>query len=290
MSYNDWDDWSYFPTSNKPKKANNGIKAIHQKGEFCKEWWGKQWIEIIESYNLGERLSRGRRYARSGQVLEIQFNPGNIRARVQGSRFTPYSVHLNLNIWSKSDWKEVIKYIKSKPLLLSQIISGKLPTNLDKDLLQLGVDLFPHKYKDFSTDCTCPDYSNPCKHIAAVFYIISESLDRNPFILFEIRGKDRDKLIKSLISIKTKNKEMENEQKEVTEPLSVEHFWDGNMNDAVPSYFIKPIVNPASNIHQMGSFPMWQVEIDFFKFWDDYYDKCTKKAIQQLEKSIISID
>jgi len=280
-----WDKWDFLSNweETTPKRVQHGIKAIHQKGQFCEQWWGKRWIEIIDSYNLGERLNRGKRYARAGQVVELNFLPGLITASVQGSRSLPYQVQLTLKTWSEKQWEKVFSYVKADPLLLTQLISGKLPPDLEQKLKSQGIDLFPGKFQDFATDCSCPDISNPCKHIAAVFFLISESLDKNPFLLFEMRGKDQTEIIDNLLSSKTETEEIIEPVTSKNKPLTAEHFWEGCKDKEVPAYYIKPMEYQALLIHQMGPFPLWQANDNFFDWWARLYQYYTKKVIEQME-------
>jgi len=270
----------------KPKQVKHGIKAIHQKGQFCEEWWGKRWMEIIESYHLGERLARGKRYARAGQVTEINFLPGKIKAFVQGSMRNPYQVEISVKLWSKKEWDHFFTFIKSDPLLLSQMISGKLTPDLEKKLYSQGIDLFPAKYTDFTTDCSCPDWSNPCKHVAAVFFLITEYLDKNPLILFEIRGKDQSEIIENLLPSNSEEDMIATKSvvnsKEC--PLSVERFWESNQESQDPVYYTKQMEFDAFLIHQMGSFPLWQANDDFFGWWESLYRQNSKNIIEEIER------
>ncbi|MCE5223023.1 SWIM zinc finger family protein [bacterium] len=270
----------------KPKQVEHGIKAIHQKGQFCEEWWGKRWMEIIESYHLGERLARGKRYARTGQVIEINFMPGKIKASVQGSQHNPYQVEISVKIWTKKEWDLFFTFIKSDPLLLSQMISGKLTPDLEKKLYSRGINLFPVKYTDFTTDCSCPDWSNPCKHVAAVFFLITEYLDKNPLILFEMRGKDQSEIIENLLPTNSE-KELIPTKSVVNSkecPLSVERFWESDQDIQDPIYYTKQMEFDALLIHQMGSFPLWQANDDFFGWWESLYQQNSRKVIEEIEK------
>jgi uncharacterized Zn finger protein len=87
-----WYEWG--PT--RPREAKGGIKARNKRGAFAESWWGRRWIEVLESFNIGERLSRGRTYARKGQVLDLTIDPGLVHAKVQGSRPRPYNVTIQM--------------------------------------------------------------------------------------------------------------------------------------------------------------------------------------------------
>ena len=98
--------YGYFPPS-KPKEAKGGIKAQSKRGAFGESWWAKRWIEVLSGFNLGTRLTRGRSYARSGQVLAVEIGVGAISAKVQGSRSKPYSVTIRVKTLSPAEWSTV---------------------------------------------------------------------------------------------------------------------------------------------------------------------------------------
>jgi len=97
---------NYFPAS-KPRRVSGGIKAQSQRGAFASRWWAQRWIAVLESFHIGARLNRGRSYARQGQVLDIQIAPGEVKAKVQGSRPRPYQVSIKLKPLSAADWRKL---------------------------------------------------------------------------------------------------------------------------------------------------------------------------------------
>ncbi len=188
MSY--WDYWGgYKPT--RPKETKHGIKAKTSRGAFGTTWWAKRWIAVLESFDIGARLGRGRSYARRGQVIQIHIEPGVVRAKVQGSRPRPYDVVIRLKPFSERHLKGLGKALGKEALLAAKLLSGELPEGIEELFGQAGAPLFPQKSQDLKTECTCPDWSNPCKHIAAVYYLMAEEFDRDPFLLLRLRGLER---------------------------------------------------------------------------------------------------
>lgn len=188
--------YGYRYTPSRPKAVKGGIKA--QSKSFGKSWWAKRWIAVLESFHIGARLGRGRSYARSGQVIDISIESGFIKARVQGSRSTPYKVSILLKPLSDKEWNEVTKVMADKAIYAAKLLAGEMPQDIEEVFKTARVSLFPERLHDMKTDCSCPDYSNPCKHIAAVYYIIGEEFDRDPFLIFRLRGMQREKLMDSI--------------------------------------------------------------------------------------------
>jgi uncharacterized Zn finger protein len=182
-----------------PRPVNSGgIKARSKRGAFGERWWSKRWIGVLEGFGLGARLARGRAYARNGQVLEIAIEPQGVRARLQGSRELPYTVHIYVKPLSAAQWRQVAESIALAPHFVASLLNGEIPEDIEEAFQAANSGLFPQSIADVRTECSCPDLSNPCKHVAAVYYLIGEEFDRDPFLLFALRGLERDALLPAL--------------------------------------------------------------------------------------------
>jgi uncharacterized Zn finger protein len=190
-------DYYYYPPA-KPKKVKDGIKAKSKRGAIGETWWSKRWIDVLESFNMGARLTRGRSYARKGQVISIDVNKGVVDAKVQGTGSKPYEVTIGLKPISDDDWEKVTDAMASKAIFAAKLLSGEMPTTIEDAFSEAGVSLFPAKKKDLETDCSCPDYANPCKHIAAVYYLLAERFDEDPFLIFKLRGRTQEEITDAL--------------------------------------------------------------------------------------------
>ncbi len=188
---------NYFEPS-KPLKTNNGIKAKSTRGKFTQTWWADQFIHLLESFGWKNRLQRGKNYARQGQVLDITIKEGIVISNVQGSRPKPYKVTISFIQYNKSDWQKIASKLSEEALISASLLTGEMPNNIDEKIKELGFKLLPHSESELKTNCTCPDSANPCKHIAAVYYILGERFDDDPFLLFELRGIQKDVLLELL--------------------------------------------------------------------------------------------
>jgi len=189
--------WSYYEPA-KPKKVENGLKAKSIRGCIGETWWSKRWVKTLESFNLGARLTRGKSYARKGQVISIDVNPGIVKARVQGTGSEPYDVVIKLKPLSDAEWDKAASTMASKAVFAARLLSGEMPQNIEEAFSESGLSLFPSKGKDLKTDCSCPDWSNPCKHIAAVYYLLAEQFDGDPFLIFKLRGRSKEQIMEVL--------------------------------------------------------------------------------------------
>ena len=126
-----WDDYSYFKRS-VPRQARGGIKAQSKKGGFGESWWAKRWIHVLESFNIGARLGRGRSYARRGQVLSIEIEKGKVKAKVQGSRPKPYEVEIGIKPLSSADWKKLAKAFSHEAIYSAKLMAGEMPPDIER--------------------------------------------------------------------------------------------------------------------------------------------------------------
>ncbi len=191
---------NYWPTytRTRPIEVQDGIKARSKRGAFVKNWWASRWIKALTQLMDAGRLNRGRSYARRGQVLNINIKAGNITARVQGSRRAPYKVNITLRPLKAAQWKRVLDALAEQALFAAQLLNGEMPQDIEQVFEAVRVPLFPASQGDLTTSCSCPDWANPCKHVAAVYYLLGEQFDQDPFLLFTLRGKHKATIIEEL--------------------------------------------------------------------------------------------
>lgn len=200
MAPRSWDDeWRRYPAS-VPRPAEGGIATSKQRGQMAATWWSRRFVAVLESYGLGARMQRGRRYARSGQVLNLQVGSAVIAAQVQGSRRTPYLVTVSVGAPSEEQWAGITDAMRAKVGFVARLLDGEVPAELEEVFSSCGVTLFPAQWKDLKATCSCPDWENPCKHIAAVLYVFADQLDDDPWLALELRGRQRETLLEALTS------------------------------------------------------------------------------------------
>lgn len=193
----DYDEWNYY-RPDKPIRVEGGIKAKSERGAIGSTWWSKRWISVLESFSMGTRLTRGRSYARQGQVVSIDVQPGIVTAKVQGSQRKPYNIKIRLKPLSDEDWNEVTETMAAQALFAAKLLAGEMPTNIEEAFSAVNLSLFPTAEKDLETSCSCPDWANPCKHIAAVYYLLAERFDEDPFLIFKLRGRTKEQIVQAL--------------------------------------------------------------------------------------------
>src|SRR5262245_10004312 len=186
----------FFRSGPKRPPPAHGIK-IKKAGST---WWGQRWIEALERMapEYAKRMERGRSYARTGRTHDLHVEPGSVSAQVTGSRPKPYAVSLRLTQLTASDWQAAIAAMAAHAAFSAELLAGHMPEAIDEAFAVAGVSLFPQAKRDLVTECNCPDYANPCKHVAACHYVLGEAFDRDPFLLFELRGRTRDQVLEAL--------------------------------------------------------------------------------------------
>ena len=192
--------WGYYGWYERttPRDVKGGIKAQSKRGAFGESWWAKRWISVLESFDIGARLGRGRSYARRGQVVSVDVAKGKVTAKVQGSQREPYRVTIAVEPLGDREWAKVAEALSAQAIFAAKLLAGEMPQEVETVFTGAGVSLFPKKSKDLETSCSCPDWSNPCKHVAAVYYLLGEEFDRDPFLIFTLRGMTRDELVARL--------------------------------------------------------------------------------------------
>lgn len=191
------DRGNWYPPS-KPRPVENGVKARSRRGAMATMWWSERFVEVLEGFGMGNRLQRGRSYARKGQVISFQVVPGAATAEVQGSRRRPYRVRIGITAHGKAEWAAVEAALAGDAWFAAKLLAGEMPEGIEDVFTDQGLSLFPSSDTELSLDCSCPDYAVPCKHIAAVFYLLAESFDDDPFLILAWRGREREDLLDNL--------------------------------------------------------------------------------------------
>jgi uncharacterized Zn finger protein len=216
----------------EPREAKGGIKARSEAGEFGRNWWAKRWIRAMERLVPAARLQRGQSYARSGQVLSLDEITGGINAKVQGSRARPYKVTIQVAPLNPETWEKVLDVLSDQAIFAAQLLSGQMPANIEDAFSAAGASLFPNQRGDLSSECSCPDWANPCKHIAATHYILGDRFDEDPFLLFRMRGRSQQEILDGLEKRRGSSDVSEDEEIEIEEQpgetleSKIENFWE----------------------------------------------------------------
>lgn len=258
-----WDErpW-YFKKAPKRPPPERGIKVK----KIGTTWWGQRWIEALENFSseYSSRLSRGRTYARAGRVSDLEVVPGQVTARVTGSRPKPYKVTLRLSTLSEAAWEKAIQEMGRQAVFTAELLMGQMPRDIDEAFRATGQSLFPTKAKDLKTECSCPDWANPCKHIAATHYVLGEAFDKDPFLLFELRGKGKAAVLERLRRLRAGEPRKAKALAELP-TFSLEKVSPGDYERLASPishlrFQIEPPASPVALLRQLGAPASWKLQ------------------------------
>ena len=270
----------------RPRETHGGIKAQSRRGDFGQNWWAQRWIDVLDGFDIGSRVARARSYARRGQVLTIEIGNGQVTARVQGSERQPYQVLIRVAVLDHEDWRRVATTLGERPVFAANLIVGRMPDRIEEVFADAGLSLFPAADAGLRTACSCPDWTNPCKHIAAVYLLLGEEFDRDPFLLFRLRGMDRDDLL-ALAGLRVARTGAVDSPPTVTaEPLPSDTgaFW-GPHDEPSQEPQHGAVRIPAADAviaRRPGSFPFWQGNAAFLPTLETIYGKASAAGITAL--------
>ena len=272
--------------------------------QFSRTWWGQRFIAALEKFTDSGRLGRGRSYARNGKIKEHQITDGKITAKVRGSvnpyfgvtKEPTYTTSIEIKAISAADWAKVIAVLGAKASSISKLLLGEVPANIEEIFSALGLHLLPHNRQDFKTRCSCPDSSNPCKHIAGVYYLVAAQLDQDPFLLFELRGISRSQLQQELAKsplgkalsaalgegelpiISTESYYTKPKKIALALPLAPKDFWQGEKRLPQTIDVGETTTIPAVVVKKGGDFPpFWTQDNSFLEVMEELYERVRKK-------------
>ena len=256
-----------------------------------KEWWTQQWLDLLNSYRFKKRLERARNYARQGNVLSIEFKDKEIISQVQGTAPEPYKQSLWLDTFSDEDWNYVIETMSQRAIFTAKLLAGEMPQNIEEVFAANGLRLFPFTLDDIHAKCDCPDPKRVCKHIAAVYYILGDRFSDDPFLLFQLRGRSKEKILEVLRQKRGQSQEensiiqekntTEKTQKYPTsaiqESINFEHFWEYKQQLDSSLVVITPPPSNETVLDVLGPLPL-DTSANII---EDYFKKIYQNISQQ---------
>lgn len=278
-------DFRRFPTGPKKPPPAHGIR-MKKAGTT---WWGRRWIEALTqvSEDYASRLSRGRTYARTGRVHDLVVQHGAVLAKVTGSRAKPYAVEILISALGDASWNKALERMSSEALFAARLLSEEMPENIDDAFRKAGTTLFPVREGDLTTRCSCPDWANPCKHVAATHYILGEAFDRDPFLLFQLRGRSKKQILSELERRRAnqlgtaRRTRAKSAPRETMKPTRVTE--DEYESPALPmpqlGFVLQPPSVVAPVLRQLGAPAGWTLELSPADFFSTIIQKASERAV-----------
>jgi uncharacterized Zn finger protein len=272
---------------------------------FSRTWWGQRFLEALERVMDAGRLGRGRTYARTGRVLSYRLEGSTVTARVRGNinpyfgvyKEPVYTTTVSMKPILLTEWGRVVADLSTRASFVARLLMNEMPDTIDDLFAELGVHLLPHDRRDLITDCSCPDWSNPCKHIAGVYYLLASDLDSDPFLLFELRGLSRENLRHQLeqsplgrilsaelgprqVAVEPAASYFTRPAGQPAEPLSYKAFWEGAKRLPPLEPASAPTV-PALLIRKGGDYPsFWKKDASFISTMEQLYERVRARSPQ----------
>lgn len=250
--------------------------------KFGTTWWGEQWLNSLTHIDYSNRLPRGARYARNGSVRSIEIKGGKISARVAGSRPTPYKETITVPQFDKSKIQAFVDKLTENPLIIASLMQRKLDPEVLLIAKSSGLQVFPTSWKDLGMKCSCPDWAVPCKHLAAVIYKVSEEIDNNPFLLFELHG------VNLLAELKNRNLLSEKSVENI-EPIKIEELLKFKDSPIPRKEWLSPNVDfttlPGIGndlLELLADNPPFSIDGDFKKIYAKYIGVVAKLTAKKL--------
>ncbi|MDD4101609.1 MAG: SWIM zinc finger family protein [Kiritimatiellae bacterium] len=258
-------------TARTPLGVKGGIRAQGAALGPNRAWWSRRWTEVFEGFRLGARLGRGRSYAVSGQVSELEIVPGRVTALVQGAAPEPYRSEISFKTVSGAARESLVEALRQRPMLTARLLVSDLPQETEELFRAAGCPLFPRRKEDLVSRCSCPDYANPCKHLAAVYCLLGDEITRSPLLLLALRGITRADLV--------------GEPPEPPRPCDM----SASATDPVPFYGAPPEAEPdygpathstarAPLICRLGPLPFWRGHERFIDTMEHLYARAAARG------------
>jgi uncharacterized Zn finger protein len=181
-----------------PRPVEGGIRARTERGTIGEKWWSRRFVDVLESFADSGRLTRGRAYARKGQVVDLKVEAYEVTAVVQGSREEPYDVAIGIDAIDEPTWEAIEEALASQAVFRARLLAGEMPPEIEQVFATFGIPLFPGASGDMHLMCSCPDWGEPCKHAAAVLYLLAEAFDDDPFLILTWNGRTKERLLAGL--------------------------------------------------------------------------------------------
>lgn len=243
-------------------------------------WWADRWLSVLYRFGWKGRLANGRMYADEGRVTQFLVEPGRVRAAVQGSRTHAYDVTIQIRPLPDSDWDLIVDILSCQALFTAQLLAGEMPLDIEEVFVAAYAPLFPRSKEDIKAHCTCPDYANPCKHIAAVYYVLADHFDKDPFLIFHLRGRSREQLIGMLRAARAAEAHAGTMMVETLDAGSLEpfRFWQAGEELASVHVQIAAPPFPGATAKRLGRPPFWRSPADPITRLSEVYEAIAQRA------------
>ncbi|MEO6324796.1 MAG: hypothetical protein ABIT01_08685 [Thermoanaerobaculia bacterium] len=219
---------------------------VDPEAPFASSWWALKWISLLESFGWASRLRKGREVARAGHVRSLEVGPSGVMALVGDAAEPAHQVRIVLKPLPDRVLSQAIQTMAGKASFAASLLSGTIPHDIDAAFTGTGRTLLPESPDELKMSCDCSDEATLCEHRAAVMYMLGERFDRDPFLIFLLRGRSREELLAALQSARSRAQGPAHEG--VGRPLGAraEPMPRAPLPDVKPEFFFKPLAPVAT--------------------------------------------
>lgn len=256
--------------------------GIHpqSKQDFGQTWWGEQWVGSLERFALPYKWKEGKHLAWARQVLDIGIEKGLVTARVGDFAGNSYAVKLSLAQFSTEQWEALARAAGADPGFGEALLNGTMPPEAEKAFAKAGLRLMPEKFKDLDMKCPCTDWFKPCVHQLAVYLLLAEEFDRDPLLLFRLRGKTREEMHVLFPVAEQVERSAPPMAEPAGEPITDDpiKFWNGGELPDLNLEWKTP-AHSAAPLQRLGHFPFWRGTVQFLPYMERVYREISRFAL-----------
>ncbi len=271
MSDHEWNRRPGATPTGGPEDGSESLAPPVARGRTVRGWWVSHWMRGLSQLFDATRLAGGRALAQEGRILSLEAGLGLVSARVRAETLeaAPYRVHLSFATYSDAQWERIIHLLSERAIYAAQLMNNEMPEDIESVFRAASVSLFPTSLQELGAECTCSDWASTCKHRAAVCYALGEWLDRDPFLLFTLRGRTREEVIAALRTRRASQAAGEETQTRAAQSITTDpdtlpadpaSFWGLDAAVGATRAPLAPAEDEAELLEVLGELPFLQDE------------------------------
>ncbi len=190
--------------SDKPRRVRAGRKLNTDDWPARLGWAGTRWVEAIRARVPGEVWKEAIDYAERGQTRRLETVVSGVSADVQGRPYRPYTTELFLRPFPHEKWDDAVRELVQSSIHAAKLLAGEMPETIQDEIFaSLGLNLFPagtegEALGEITCVCNCRETDAWCKHGVCIAAQLAEDIDKDPFLLFRLRGLEGEDLLEKL--------------------------------------------------------------------------------------------
>lgn len=174
-------------------KQQNETQGDRQ--EVLTTWWARHWLRTLAQWLNAERLAQGKEYVEQGHPSKLKVSVGSVVAQIEGPALQPHQIHIEINTFDDKEWERALDAMFQQAGYAAQLLNGEMPPDIEVVFRSVGLSLFPGDRSELRSHCSCGSPIIPCEHVGAVYHLLAQRLEEDPFLLFRMRGRTREQVL-----------------------------------------------------------------------------------------------